>query len=58
LLAITERHADLDLVGCQHFDEVRRGELAALIGVEYLGRAVFRQRLLHSFYAKISLQRD
>ena len=28
------------------------------IRVEYLGRAAFRQRFLHSFYAKISLQRD
>jgi len=33
-------HADLDLAGGQHLDEVGRGELAALIRVEYLGRAV------------------
>jgi hypothetical protein len=51
-------HADFDLTGGQYLDEVGRGELAALIGVEYLGRAVFRQRLLDSFHAKISLPRD
>lgn len=50
-------HADLDLSSGQHFDELGRSELAALIGVEYLRRAVTRQRFLHSFYAKIGLQR-
>lgn len=39
-------HADLDFAGGQHFYEVGRCELAALIGVEDLGRAVSRQRLL------------
>lgn len=56
--SITERHADFDFTGGQHLDEVGRSELAALIGVEDLGRAVFRQRLFHSFYAEISLKRD
>src|SRR5690606_4767562 len=51
-------HADLDLAGGQHLDEVGRGELAALIRVEDLGRSVTRERLLHSFDAKIRLQRD
>lgn len=51
-------HADLDLAGGQHLDEVGRSELAALVGVENLGRAVTRQRLLHRFNAKVGLQRD
>lgn len=51
-------HADLDLAGGQHLDELGRGELAALICVEDLGRAVTCQRLLDSFHAKIGLQRD
>jgi len=51
-------HADLDLAGGQHLDEVGGCELAALIRVEDFGLAVLRQRFLHSFYAKISLQRD
>ena len=58
LQANTERHADLDLAGGQHLDEVGGRELAALIRVEYLGRAVTCQRLLHSFYAEVGLQRD
>jgi len=38
------------------FDEIGRGELAALIGVEDLG--CLGQRLLRSFYAKTCLQRN
>src|SRR5690554_7019170 len=51
-------HTDLDLAGGQNLDELGRGELAALIRVEDLRCAVTSQRLLHSFYAKIGLQRD
>ena len=51
-------HADLDLAGGQHLDEVSRGELAALIGIEDLGRAVLRQRLFDSFDAEVGFQRD
>jgi hypothetical protein len=41
-------HTDLDLMCRQRLDELGRGELAALIGVEYLGPAVTRQRLFAS----------
>lgn len=51
-------HADLDLAVGQHPDEVGRGELAALVRVEDLRRAVTRQRLLDGFEAKIRLKRD
>ena len=51
-------HADLDLAGSQHLDELGRGELAALIRVEYLGLAVSHQRLFYSFDAINRLQRD
>src|SRR6056297_3851752 len=51
-------HADPDLAGGQHLDEVGGSELAALVGVEDLGRAVTRQRLFHSFYAEVGLHRD
>jgi len=51
-------HADFDLSGGQHLDEVGRGKLTALIHVEDLGRAVFRHLLLHSVYTKVILQRD
>jgi len=48
-------HADFDLACGQRLDEVGGRELAALIRVEHLGRAVLRQRLLHDYYAKIRL---
>lgn len=40
----------------QDLDEVCRGELAALIRAQESGAS--RQRLLHSFYAKIGFQCD
>ena len=39
-------HADGDLGSLQHLDEVNRGELAALVGVENVRPAVAGQRLL------------
>jgi len=51
-------HAGLDLFGGQHLDEVGRRELTAMIGVEYLRRAVTRQRLLDGFDAEVGLRRD
>jgi hypothetical protein len=50
-------HADLDLISGQHLDEVGGRELTALIGVEYLRRAVTRQRLLDGFDAEVGLRR-
>ena len=41
--AATAIHADLDIGGLQHAGEREAGELAALIGVEYLWLAVARQ---------------
>ena len=46
-------HADLDVVFDQHAGEVFAGELAALVGVEDVGLAVFRQRLLQRLDAKV-----
>lgn len=48
----------LDLAGSQHLDEIGKGELATLVGIEYLRRAVTRQRLLPSLHSEVSLQRD
>ena len=47
-------HADLDLVTGQHLDEVGGGELAALVRVEDLGRAVTGQGFLDGFDARYS----
>jgi hypothetical protein len=51
-------HADLDLAGGQHLDDVIGRELAARIRVEDFGLAVTCERFFHSFNAKIRLQRD
>ena len=48
-------HADLDFAGGQHLDEVGGCELAALVRVEGLGRAVSRQCFLDSFGVDASL---
>lgn len=44
-------HTDLDLAGGEHLDEVAGRELAALIRIEDLARAVTCQRLFDSFHA-------
>src|SRR5512134_3102917 len=46
-------HADGDLGILQYLDEVRRGELAALVGVEDLRPAMTGQRLLQRFNAEV-----
>lgn len=51
-------HADFVFAGDQHLDEIGRCELATLIRVKDLRRAVTRKRLLHSLNAKIHFQRD
>ena len=44
-------HADFNLCITQNLDPIAAGELAALIGVEYLWRAVFGQRLFQCLNA-------
>ena len=46
-------HADFDVVLVQDCDEGITGELAALVGVEYLRRAIFSDGLLQGSHAKI-----
>ena len=48
-------HADLDLRILQHINPVTAGELAALIGVEYLRRAVCCQRFLQRINAELGV---
>ena len=50
-------HADCDLVRLQELDEFRARELAALIGVDDLGLAIPRDRLLQCLDAEVGLQR-
>jgi hypothetical protein len=50
-------HADPDVVTLEHVDEVGGGELASLIGVEDLRRAVERDRLLDRLDAEIGRER-
>ena len=51
-------HADLDLPVGQHFDKLRRSELATLIRVEDFGGPMPGQRFSDYLDAKVSLQRD
>ena len=46
---------DLDLCLGQHVDPSTTGELAALIGVEYLWRTIFCQRLFQRFHAEVGI---
>ena len=48
-------HADLDLRLAQYIDPVAAGELAALIGVEDLGRAMTGDSPFQSFNAELSV---
>jgi len=50
-------HADSDLVRFQHIDEVRTCELAPLIGIDGVGFAVPRDRLLQGFDAEVGVHR-
>lgn len=51
-------HTDFDVAGNQHLHQRGRGELAALLCVEDLGRTMFRQRLFHILYREFGLWRD
>jgi hypothetical protein len=51
-------HADPDLPVEKNLGEVMAGELAALVGVEDFGLAVFRQRLLDGFDAEGRIHGD
>ena len=51
-------HADRDFVGEQNVGENLAGELAALIGVENLRSAVFRQSILQRLDAEVRFHRD
>ena len=48
-------HADGDLVGFEYVDELRAGELAALIGIDDLGLAVAGDRLLQCLDAEVGV---
>lgn len=51
-------HADCDLIAKHDAGEGHAGGLAALVGVEDVGRAKARQRFLQCLDAKVRLQRD
>ncbi len=51
-------HADLNLAAGQNLDEIGRGELTALIGVEYLRLAIALQCFFERVDAKIRIQKD
>ena len=50
-------HADLDLRISQNLDPISTCELAALVGVEYLRRAVLGQRLFQGLDAEFRIHR-
>ena len=51
-------HRDGDFSFLQHRREVHRGELRALVGIEYVGFAISGERFLDRFYTESSFHRD
>jgi hypothetical protein len=51
-------HADRDFLAVQHAGKGLGRELAALVGIEYLGLAITRQRLFQSFHTEPYIHRD
>ena len=50
-------HADLDIVAFEHASELLTGELAALVGIEYVGRAMLGDGFFQRLYTEVAVHR-